>query len=317
MSKEHVKISVIGAGAVGASTAFSLTMAGLANELVVVDLNEELSEGETMDLNHGASFINPMTITAGDYDKTANSDILVITAGAAQKPGESRINLVGRNIKIFESIIPQVTAYSPDAILLVVSNPVDIQSLLSLKLSHFPKERIIGSGTVLDSSRLKYEVARRLDVSPHDVQAYVLGEHGDTSFVSWDLMTIQGIPIETFAEQKGIEFTPALREDIENDVRNAAYEVIQRKGNTSYAIAMSVTRIVKAILKDEHCILPVSTFLEDNNGISNAYLSLPAIVGREGVVQTLNIELKGEEREKFNHSASALQDVIAAHGALA
>ncbi len=317
MSKENVKISVIGAGAVGASTAFSLAMSGLANELVVVDLNEKLAEGETMDISHGASFINPMTIKAGDYDKTANSDIVVITAGAAQKPGETRIDLVGRNIKIFESIIPQVVEYSPDAILLIVSNPVDIQALLSLKLSGFPKERIIGSGTVLDSSRLKYEVARRLDVSPQDVQAYVLGEHGDTSFVSWDLMTVQGIPIETFAAQKGVEFTPELRAEIENDVRNAAYEVIHRKGNTSYAIAMSVTRIVRAILKDERSILPVSTFLEDNNGVSNVYLGLPAIVGREGIVQTLNLELKGEELEKFTHSANALKEVIASQQALA
>lgn len=317
MSKENVKISVIGAGAVGASTAFSLAMSGLANELVVVDLNEKLAEGEAMDLSHGASFITPMIIEAGDYDKTSNSDIVVITAGAAQKPGETRIDLVGRNIKIFESIIPQVVKYSPDSILLIVSNPVDIQSLLSHKLSGFPKERVIGSGTVLDSSRLKYEVARRLDVSPQDVQAYVLGEHGDTSFVSWDLMTVQGIPVEVFAEQKGVEFTPKLREEIENDVRKAAYEVINRKGNTSYAIAMSVTRIVKAILKNERSILPVSTYLEDNNGVSEVYLGLPAIVGREGVVQTLNVELQGEELEKFTHSANALKDIITAQEAMA
>lgn len=317
MSIETIKLSVIGAGAVGASTAFSLAMSGLANEIVVVDLNEKLAEGEVMDLAHGSSFINPMILKAGDYSETADSDIVIVTAGAAQKPGETRIDLVGRNIAIFESIIPKIVANSPNAILLIVSNPADIQSLVAKNISKFSENRIIGSGTVLDTSRLKYEVARRLNVSPQDVQAYVLGEHGDTSFVSWDYMTVQGIPISTFAEQRGVNFSADLKLNIENDVRNAAYEVINRKGNTSYAIAMSVTRIVKAILHDENAVLPVSSLMQNINGVSDIYLGFPAIVGKNGIVKTLNIELRDQELEKFTHSANMLKSVISDQKAFA
>jgi L-lactate dehydrogenase len=308
--KKCAKISIIGAGAVGSTTAYALIMAGLATDLVIVDVNKLKTEGEVLDLSHGAGFIKPVNIKAGDYKDTKDSDIVVITAGAAQKPGETRIDLVNKNVKIFESIIPQVVKYSPNSILLVVSNPVDILSYVAYELSGFPKERVIGSGTVLDTSRLKYEISKRLGVDARDVQTYIMGEHGDTEFVSWSLTNIQGIKIDQYAKEINCRYDDVVRTEIHENVKNAAYEVINRKGATFYAIGLAVKRIVEAILGDEKCILPVSTLLNDYYGINDIYLGVPAIVGRNGVEKALKISLSDDEVEKLKISANTLEDIL-------
>lgn len=309
--KRCAKISIIGAGDVGATAAYALIMEGLASELVIVDVNKPKAEGEVLDLSHGAGFIKPVDITSGDYENTKNSDIIIITAGAAQKPGETRLDLVNKNIKIFESIIPEVVKYSPNSILLVVSNPVDILSYVAYQLSGFPKERVIGSGTVLDTSRLKYEISKRLDVNPRDVQTYILGEHGDTEFPAWSLTSIQGIEINKYAKETGLKYDETVRTEIHENVKNAAYEVINRKGATFYAIGLAISHIVRAILEDEKCILPVSTLVDDYYGIDNIYLGMPAVVGINGVEKVLNIPLNEDEVEKLKSSANTLENILA------
>ncbi len=309
-NKKCTKISVIGAGAVGATTAYALTMAGLARELVVVDIDKKRTEGEVLDLRHCADFIKPMNIVAGDYPDTKDSDIVVVTAGAAQKPGETRIDLVNKNVKIFESIIPDVAKYSPNAILLIVSNPVDILSYVAYELSGFPKERVIGSGTVLDTSRLKHEISLKLGTSPRDLQTYILGEHGDTEFPAWSLSTVQGINLDQYAKGIGCELTEEIKDEIHSNVKNAAYEVINRKGSTSYAIAMAIKKIVEAILDDEKAVLPVSTLVDGYYGVEDVYLGVPAVVGRNGVERFNKPELAEDEVVKLQNSANALKEVL-------
>ena len=310
MKKKGNKISVIGAGSVGATACYALIMDGLAQELVIVDVDKKKTEGEVLDLSHGAGFFKPVNIIAGDYKDTKDSDIVIITAGSAQKPGETRIDLVNKNVKIMESIIPEVVKYSPDSILLVVSNPVDILSYIAYELSGFPKERVIGSGTVLDTSRLKYEIGKNFDVAPNDVQTYILGEHGDTEFPAWSLTNIQGIKIEEYAKTMGYKYDETLKNEIDKNVRNAAYEVINRKGATFYAIGLAIRHIVEAILGDEKCILPVSTLIEDYYGINDIYLGVPAIVGRNGVEGIIKVDLDDEEISRLEESVNALEDVL-------
>jgi len=308
--KRSAKISIVGAGSVGATAAYALVIGGLASELVIVDVNKEKTLGEVLDLSHGAGFVKPVNIKAGEYKDTKDSDIVIITAGAAQKPGETRIDLVNKNIKILKSIVPEVVKYSPNSILLVVSNPVDILSYVAYKLSGFPKERVIGSGTVLDTSRLKYEISKRLKIDARDVQTYMMGEHGDTEFPAWSLTNIQGINIDEYAKEVDCIYNEAVRTEIHENVKNAAYEVINRKGATFYAIGLAIKRIVEAILGDEKCILPVSTLVEDYYDINNIYLGIPAIVGRNGVERVLKISLNDDEIKKLQSSANVLETVL-------
>ncbi|MBU5293643.1 L-lactate dehydrogenase [Anaerosalibacter bizertensis] len=308
--KKGTKISIIGIGAVGATTAYSLIMSGFATELVLVDVNKEKTEGEALDLSHGAGFIKPVNINAGEYKDTKDSDIVIVTAGAAQKPGETRLDLVNKNIQIFKGIIPEVVKYSPNCILLIVSNPVDILSYVAYKLSGFPKERVIGSGTVLDTSRLKYQIGKRFDVDARDIQTYIMGEHGDTEFVAWSLTNIQGISIDEYAKEFNYKYDDKFRTSVHENVKNAAYEVINRKGATFYAIALAVSRIVEAILGDEKSILPVSTLVEDYYGVDDIYLGVPAIVGRDGVEKALKVSLSEDEVKDFKSSAKTLQEVL-------
>lgn len=304
------KVSIVGAGSVGATAAYALSMSGIVNELVLVDVNKEKALGEVLDLRHGSAFIKPITIDTGDYSKTADSDIVVITAGAAQKVGETRIDLVNKNVDIFKSIIPDIAKYSPNAILLVVANPVDILSYVAYKLSGFPKERVIGSGTVLDSSRLKYEISQRLEIDPRSIEAYVMGEHGDTEFPAWSLATVDGIKLEEFASRLGINFDDNLKEEIHNAVTNGAYEVINRKGATFYAIGLSIKRIVEAILGDENTVLPVSVLAEDYYGTDDVYISIPSIINKSGIKRVIKVDLNKDEVKRFQESANALEKVI-------
>ncbi len=304
------KISIIGAGAIGATTAFALLQKGIAREIVINDINQEKALGEVLDLIHGSALASPCNVTLGALEDTKDSDIIIITAGVAQKPGETRLDLVDKNYKIFKSFVPTLAKLSPNAILLVVSNPVDILAYMTYKLSGFPKERVIGSGTVLDTTRLRSLLGKYFGVDGRIVQGYVLGEHGDSEFVPWSSLTIGNIPIEKFSNQLEIEWDSATEKVIADDVKNAAYEVINRKGATAFSVAAVLARIVEAFLKDEKTILSVSTLLNDYYGVSETYLSVPTIVGKNGVEKVLNIEFSEEEKEKFISSANIMKEYI-------
>lgn len=304
------KISIIGAGAIGATTAFALLQKGVAREIVINDINQEKALGEVLDLMHGSALASPCNVTLGALEDTKDSDIIIITAGVAQKPGETRLDLVDKNYKIFKSFVPTLAKLSPNAILLVVSNPVDILAYMTYKLSGFPKERVIGSGTVLDTTRLRSLLGKYFGVDGRIVQGYVLGEHGDSEFVPWSSLTIGNIPIKDFSNQLSIEWDEATEKVIADDVKNAAYEVINRKGATAFSVAAVLTRIVEAFLKDEKTILSVSTLLNDYYGVNETYLSVPTIVGKNGVEKVLNIQFSEEEKEKFVSSANLMKQYI-------
>ena len=281
------KISIIGAGAIGATTAFALQQKQVAREIVINDINQEKALGEVLDLIHGSALNSPCTVTLGALEDTKDSDIIIITAGVAQKPGETRLDLVDKNYKIFKSFVPTIAKLSPNAILLVVSNPVDILAYMTYKLSDFPKERVIGSGTVLDTTRLRSLLGKYFGIDGRVVQGYVLGEHGDSEFVPWSSLTIGNIPIKDFSKQLSIEWDEATEKVIADDVKNAAYEVINRKGATAFSVAAVLTRIVEAFLKDEKTVLSLSTLLNDYCGVNETYLSVPTIVGKNGVEKVL------------------------------
>jgi L-lactate dehydrogenase len=304
------KISIIGAGSIGATTAFALLQKEVAREIVINDINQEKALGEVLDLMHGSSLNSPCNVILGSLEDTRDSDIIIITAGVAQKPGETRLDLVDKNYKIFKSFVPTIAKLSPNAILLVVSNPVDILAYMTYKLSGFPKNRVIGSGTVLDTTRLRSLLGKYFGIDGRSIQGFVLGEHGDSDFVPWSSLTIGNIPIKDFSEQLKIEWDEATEKVISDDVKNSAYEVIKRKGATAFSVAAVLTRIVEAFLKDEKTILTVSTLLNDYLGVNDTYLSVPTIVGKNGVEKVLNIELSKEEEEKFVSSAKIMKEYI-------
>lgn len=311
ITKRGNKVSIIGGGgAVGATVAYALTLSGNINELVLVDIAKDKTEGEALDLNHGSAFINPMNIRSGDYEDTKDSDIVIITAGIAQRPKQTRIELVKTNIKVMESIIPEVVKYSPDTILLVISNPVDILSYVAYKISGFPRERVLGSGTVLDTSRFRYEIGKRFSVDPRDVDTYILGEHGDTSFPAWSLTNIKSIPISEYARLMNVRYDDEFKYNSYENVKQAAYDVINKKGATYYAIGLSARHIVNAILKDMRCILPVSTLVNDYYDANDIYLGVPSIIGRNGLEEVLKVSLSEEEIKNFNKSNDALTTVL-------
>jgi L-lactate dehydrogenase len=311
MKLKNVKISVIGAGFVGATTTYALMLGGLCEELVIVDINKDKAIGEAMDISHGAAFVKPVKVISGGYEDTENSDIVIITAGAAQKPGETRLDLVNKNISIFKGLIPEIVRYSPDSILLVVSNPVDILSYVTYKLSGFPKERVIGSGTVLDTSRFRTLLAEYLDVDARSIHGYIIGEHGDSEIAAWSLTNIAGVNLEDYVritqKEKG---DLSFMEYIPLSVKHAAYEMINTKGYTNYAIALAVRRIVEAITGDEKGILTVSSLLEGEYGLHDLYIGIPSIVGKEGIRKVIEVPLTAEEREDFLRSAETMKGII-------
>ena len=303
--KKTNKISVIGAGFVGSATVFALMDSGLASEIVLVDINREKAKGEILDLAHGAAFVKPVNLVEGDVEATKDSDLIIITAGANQRTGETRLDLVKRNVEIFKNLVPPLAEKSPNAILLVVANPVDILTYITYKLSGFPKNRVIGSGTVLDSSRLRYALSEEFDIDARNVHAYIIGEHGDTEFPVWSSAHIGNMSISEYYRREKLD-THELEERIHDKVRNAAYEIIQAKGYTNYAIALSVKRIAAAILRDENSILTVSTLDEKEQ----VYYSKPYIVGRKGPILDVCPPLSTEEVEKLKHSKNVLKKII-------
>ena len=304
------KVAVVGCGFVGSASAFALMESGLFSEMVLIDVSREKAEGEALDISHGLPFAKPMSIYAGDYSDISDASIIVVTAGAGQKPGETRLDLVRKNVGIFRSIIPEIAKNNHEAILLIVANPVDILTYAAVKLSGFPENRVFGSGTVLDSARLKYLLGEHLGVDSRSVHAFIIGEHGDSEIAAWSSANVSGIPLHSFCEMRGHFSHNESMERIAETVKNSAYEIINRKGATYYGIAMSVRRICEAIVRDEKSILPVSSIQHDNYGISDVALSMPAIVGRDGVEGTVPIALSGKEALALKHSADTLRAVL-------
>lgn len=304
------KCAVIGCGFVGASIAFSLIQEEMFSELVLIDINQTKAEGEAMDLSHGLPFVHPMKIYAGTYADLADCFLIIITAGAGQRPGETRLELVRKNVEIFRDMIPQITAVTQDARLLIVSNPVDVMTYAAWKLSGYPPEHVIGSGTVLDTARLKYLLGAHLGVDSRSVHAFIIGEHGDSELAVWSSANISGVDLDSFCDICGACDGETLHRLYE-DVRTSAYKVIEKKGATYYAIALAVTRIARAIVREEHSVLPVSAYVNGHYGVSDVYFGVPSIVGADGVEKVLDIPLDDSEQQQLEHSVQTLKDVIA------
>lgn len=304
------KVAVIGCGMVGSTTAFSLMHSGLFTDMVLIDVNKSRAEGEAMDLSHCLPFTRPQEIIAGDYPDLVDCGIIIIAAGVGQKDGETRLDCIHNNVKVFRSVIPQILDYNRDAFLLVVSNPVDALSYVAYKLSGLPANKVFGSGTVLDSARLKFTVGRRLNVDPRSVHAFVIGEHGDSELAVWSSANVSGIPLDKYCVHCGYRDHERNRKLLADDVRNSAYEIIKRKGATYYGIAAAATRICESIVRDEHSVMPVSTLVRGHYGLDDVYISVPAVIGSGGVEDIIDIELSDAEHEQLNCSAATLKQVI-------
>lgn len=313
VTKNGTKIAILGAGNVGASIAYTFAVAGTCSEVVLVDINKEKAQGEAMDIRQGLSFCHALDIYDGDYDKIAGSDIVVVTLGLARKPGQSRIDLAQANVNIIKQVMPQVAKAAPDAVYIVVSNPVDILTYAILKCTDLSPSQVIGSGTMLDTSRLRSLLADHVGLSPQSVHAYVFGEHGDSSMIPWSLTAIAGMQMEEYCSNicdKHNHCAKAEIADMESDVRTAGSEVIKRKGATFYAIALSVNKICDVILRDAKTVLTVSSLINDRYGIDDVCLSLPCVLGGHGIERELTPKLLPEEIIKLQASANALKKVI-------
>jgi len=306
-----VRVAVVGMGNVGATFAYALLLSGLAAEIVLIDVNRAKAEGEAMDLSHTEPFAHPTRIWAGDYSDCAGAAVTVITAGGAQHPGETRLDLVNRNAEIFGQIVPQVAQHCPEGILLIATNPVDVLTYESLRLSAMPAQRVIGSGTILDTARFRHLLSEYFGVDPRSVHAQIIGEHGDSEVPVWSLANIAGMRLPEFAKASGVPYDERKMEEIFQQTRDAAYAIIQRKGATYYAVAAGLMRIVEAILRDQHTILSISSAMTGAYGISDVCLSLPTIVSRKGVDRVLHLDLNLSEKAALRHSAEVLKRTIA------
>ena len=310
MSVNVRKVAVVGCGFVGSATAFALMQSGLFSEMVLVDVDKDRAEGEALDIAHGMPLARPVQIYAGSYDDASDAAIIIITAGANQKPGETRLDLVKKNAAIFKSIMPEFAKRDCKGIMLVVANPVDVLTYAAIKYSNLPVNRVIGSGTVLDTARLKYLLGEHLKVDSRSIHAFIIGEHGDSEFAAWSSANVSGVPLHDFCEMRGHVTHEKSRLAIEDGVRNSAYEIIKRKHATYYGIAMAVKRICEAIIRDEKSVLPVSNLINGLYGINDVTLSLPAIIGKDGVEDLVPIRLSAEEHKKLSDSAEIIKGVI-------
>lgn len=304
------KCAVIGVGFVGATSAFTLANSGLFSEIVLIDANMKKAEGEAADINHGISFARPCRVRAGEYKDLAKCGLIVIAAGANQKPGETRIELLARNKVIMKSVIENIMAVNRYAILLIVSNPVDVLTHMAQKISGLPAGRVIGSGTVLDTSRLKYLLGQHLGVDSRNVHAFIIGEHGDSELAVWSSANISGVDLEDYCRITGKDYSFGAMQRIYENVRDAAYQIIEGKGATYYAIGMAVKRIAEAIVRNEHSVLPVSSLISGHYGLDDVCLGLPSVVGQNGVESVLDIPLTPEELGQLQGSAAKLHELI-------
>ncbi|MBR1753248.1 L-lactate dehydrogenase [bacterium] len=304
------KVVIIGCGFVGAACSFSIMQSGLFSEMVLIDSDKARAEGEALDISHGVPFAKPIKIYSGDYDDIKDASLIVITAGANQKPGETRLDLVKKNISIFKSIIPEIKKRNFKGIVLVVANPVDILTTVALKLSGLPENRVLGSGTVLDTARLKYELGNHLNVDSRSVHAFIIGEHGDSEIPAWSSVNISGVPLHSFCEMRGYSDHEKNMKRIAEEVKNSAYKIIEKKKATYYGVAMAVKRICEAIVRDEKSILPISSMMHGEYGIEGISLSMPTIVGKDGVETHVPIQLSENEIADLQKSAQTLHDIL-------
>ena len=304
------RIAIIGTGHVGATCAYALQLLGHASEIVLINTNHERAEGEAMDINHGALFARPVRVWAGDYSDCKEADIVVLAAGASQKPGETRLDLLKRNATIFHNILPQVIQYTRNAILIVVSNPVDVLTHVAWRASQFPAVQVIGSGTILDTARFRYLLSQHFGIEPRSIHAYIIGEHGDSQVPVWSLANIAGIRLDEYTRLNNKPLEKSHRDEIAQNTRLAAYEIIRRKGATYYAIAAGLVRIIEAIMRDENSVLTISSLLQGKHGLNDICLSLPCIVNRQGIKETIELPLSFEEQLGLEKSAGIVHEAI-------
>ncbi|HXZ40504.1 MAG TPA: L-lactate dehydrogenase [Terriglobales bacterium] len=304
------RVAIVGMGNVGATFAYALLLSGLAAEIVLIDANRAKAEGEAMDLNHAVPFTHPTKVWAGDYPDCAGAVVTVLAAGAAQSPGETRLELIKRNAAIWRSIVPQVAKNNTGGILLIATNPVDVLTYAAWKLSGLPSQRVIGSGTILDTARFRYLLSQHLGVDARSVHAYIIGEHGDSEVPVWSLANIAGMRLPEFYKTQGLPYDPLVMEDIFRQTRDAAYRIIERKGATYYAVAAGLMRLTQAILRNQKTVLSVSSLIADYYGLNDVCFSLPTVVDRGGVEQVLRLELDTAEIERLRRSAQVLMETI-------
>lgn len=308
-----MKVGIIGAGLVGSTAAYALVMRGVGREIVLVDLNKERARAEADDILHSVPFSNPMNVWSGDYPELAGCGVVIITAGVNQKPGETRLQLLERNASVFRQVVPNVLRYAPDAVLLVATNPVDVMTHLTARFAvegGLPASRVIGSGTTLDTARFRALLGRNLGIDAQHIHAYAIGEHGDSEVLTWSLVSVGGIPLEEFCRRRSLDLCGKEREEIDQQVRQAAYRIIEGKGATYYGIGSALARIVEAILKDQRAILTVCTPAADVAGVRDVTVSLPYLIGGQGVLSSLPIPLDENEQQRLHDSATVVRRAL-------
>lgn len=310
MGKRGNKIVVIGTGFVGSTTAFTLMHSSLISEMVLIDINTEKAEGEAMDLNHGLSFVKPMDIRVGDYSDCKDADIIIMTAGPSMEPGQTRLDLANKNSVIMKSIMENIVKYTRDAIILVATNPVDLLTYIGAKSVGYEESKIIGSGTVLDSSRFRYLLSQHFNVDARNVHGYIIGEHGDSEVAAWSLANIAGVKLDQYCPICSNAFGSDDKARIFENVRDAGYHILERKDATYYGVALTIRRITEAILRNENAILTVSSVIKGQYGITDIALSLPSIVNRQGIHRVLELPLEEDEINRLNASANKLKDIL-------
>jgi len=310
MGENQDKVVIVGAGLVGSTCAYALLLRGIATQIVLIDIDQERLQGEVMDLNHGISFVPPCQVRAGSYADCADASIAIICAGANQTPGQSRMALVDQNAHITAQIVREIVRYNDRIILLMVTNPVDILTYAAWKVSGFDRRRVLGSGTVLDTARLRYTIARQCGVDAGDVNAYIVGEHGDSEVALWSSATIAGLPIRTFCRECGKADSEADHAHISREIQQSAYRIIAGKGATYYAVGLAVSEIVRTILRDQHSVLPVCSVLEQVCGYADVSLSVPCLIDRAGIQQVLPVPMDQAERDALAASAGIIQEGI-------
>lgn len=304
------KIVIVGAGFVGSTTAYTIMLGGIFSHIVIIDINNAKAEGDALDISHGVSFVKPVRVTAGDYSECSDADIVVITAGANQAPGETRLDLLKRNADIMRGIVENIMKYAPDdIILLTVTNPVDVLTYVTYKVSGLPKNQVLGSGTVLDTSRLKFMISRRTGIDARNCHTYIIGEHGDSEVAAWSITNIGGMSMHEFCRFTG-KCTIGDLDKMYNDVKNSAYEIIEKKGATYYAIAVAVAKIVECIAGDENSILTVSSVFDGQYGLEDVALSVPTKVGGDGIEKILEVPFSRDEMKGLRDSAATLKEMI-------
>jgi len=304
------KVAIIGTGRVGSSCAYALQLRGLASEIVLINANRRRAEGEAMDINHGSQFTKPVRVWAGDYKDCRDADIVVLAAGTSQKPGDTRLDLLKNNVAILQRVLAPALRYLDDTIVIVAANPVDVLTYIAWQMTGLPSHQVIGSGTILDTARFRFLLGQHFKIDTHSIHAYIIGEHGDSQVPVWSLANIAGMRLDEYSRLNGILLDSSTREEIANNTRRAAYEIIHRKGATYYAIAAGLVRVIEAIVRAENNVLTISSAVNGLHGLNDVALSLPCVVNRQGIAKTLDLPLAKDEEIGFQKSAHIIQEAI-------